>query len=106
MSSFLHFIAALSGDIRADIFRATLPSVVRFAQAFPPLIDDCVMYLLQLGRIVHSQVGLGRANRLPQTIHIEATSSYNSIIETERLFEEVQRTFRELTETVVASSVY
>lgn len=109
----LHFcislsaITALSGDIRADIFRATLPSVVRFAQAFPPLIDECIMYLLQLGRIVHSQVALGRANRLPQTIHIEGTSSYNSIIETEKLFEEVKSTFIEITESVVvASKVY
>lgn len=80
--------------------------MVRFAQAFPPLIDDCIMYLLQLGRIVHSQVALGRANRMPQAIHIEATSPYNSIVETERLFEEVQRTFRELTETVVATTIY
>lgn len=104
--SFLLIIAALAADIRADIFRATLSSVVRIAQAFPPLIDDCIMYLLQLGRIVHSQVALGRANRLPQAIHIEATSSYNAVMETERLLEEVQRTFKELTQTVVAASVY
>lgn len=79
---------------------------MRFARAFPPLIDDCIMYLLQLGRIVHSQVALGRANRLPQTIHIEATAPYNAVLETEMLFEEVQQTFRELTETVVATTIY
>lgn len=79
---------------------------MRFTQAFPPLIDDCVLYLMQLGRIVHSQVALGRANRMPQAIHIEATSPYNSIVETERLFEEVQQTFQQLTETVLAKTIY
>ncbi|XP_053695258.1 integrator complex subunit 2 isoform X2 [Sabethes cyaneus] len=58
-------LGVLSGDTRIEMFRTVLPSIARFAEAFPPLIEECIMFLLQLGRIAQSQSALGRSASLP-----------------------------------------
>ncbi|XP_058467120.1 integrator complex subunit 2 isoform X2 [Malaya genurostris] len=58
-------LGVLSGHTRIEMFRAILPCIIRFAEAFPPLLDECIMILLQLGRISVSQSAIGRPASLP-----------------------------------------
>ncbi|XP_055614252.1 integrator complex subunit 2, partial [Uranotaenia lowii] len=58
-------LGVLSGDTRIEMFRSVLPCIVRFSEAFPPLLDECILFLMQLGRIVESQTALGRSASLP-----------------------------------------
>lgn len=41
----------LSSENRAELFVPTLPALVRICEAFPPLVDDVVSLLFQVGRI-------------------------------------------------------
>lgn len=43
-------------DKKPSFFLMTLPALVRICKAFPPLCDDAVALLLQLGRMVHSHL--------------------------------------------------
>lgn len=50
---FLRLVLPSSG--RTEIYLPALPSLVRIATAFPPLVDDIVSFLVQLGRVCLSQ---------------------------------------------------
>ncbi|KAK2149076.1 hypothetical protein LSH36_469g02027 [Paralvinella palmiformis] len=39
-----------------DFYQPTLPALVRIGRAFPPLCDDIIEFLLQLGRIINSKL--------------------------------------------------
>jgi len=45
-----------------DFYTASLPSLVRFCRAFPPLCDDAISLLLQLGRSVHAHLSTVNAS--------------------------------------------
>ncbi|ELT98571.1 hypothetical protein CAPTEDRAFT_226349 [Capitella teleta] len=49
-------IRVLPSKERADFFTATVPAVARIARAFPPLCDDIVSLLLQIGQICRSHL--------------------------------------------------
>lgn len=51
-------LMVLSNDNRIEMFRGILPCIIRFAEAFPPLLEDCMLFLQQLGRIAESQASL------------------------------------------------
>lgn len=53
-------VGLLTSDARIEMFRSTLPVIPRFAEAFPILVDECINFLMQLGRILHTQKALGR----------------------------------------------
>ena len=54
--------AVLPHSSLPDFYIASLPSLVRFCRAFPPLCDDAVSLLLQLGRIVHAHLATVNAS--------------------------------------------
>lgn len=58
MNTLSTLLGVLSNDNRIEMFRAILPCIVRFAEAFPPLLEDCILFLQQLGRIAESQAAL------------------------------------------------
>lgn len=103
-------LTVLSNDVRVEMFRAILPCVVRFAEAFPPLLDDCILFLMQLGRIAESQSALGRSISLP-TLSLSPGSRVR--VQTrraqcaEKLIEEIQETFSKLLdEAVMKPQIY
>ena len=97
-------LGILSSDTRIEMFRAVLPCIVRFAEAFPPLLDDSTQFLMQLGRIAESQAMLGRKtesmpavifNRIKLDEHAAKTKN------AEKLVEEVRETFTKVCEEAV-----
>ena len=97
-------LGILSSDTRIEMFRAVLPCIVRFAEAFPPLLEDCSQFLMQLGRIAESQAVLGRKiesmpaatfNRIKLDEHAAKTKN------AEKLVEEVRETFTKVCEEAV-----
>uniref|UniRef100_A0A8W7PSY0 Integrator complex subunit 2 n=1 Tax=Anopheles coluzzii TaxID=1518534 RepID=A0A8W7PSY0_ANOCL len=99
-------LGVLSGDTRIEMFRAVLPCIVRFAEAFPPLLDECILYLLQLGRIVQSQTALGRSTSLPSLFvgqECKRRSQSGQLQHAESLVDEVRETFVKLLDAAVLS---
>lgn len=47
-------LATLPASKRAAFFIPTLPTLVRFCRAFPPLCDEAIGFLLELGRVAAS----------------------------------------------------
>lgn len=45
----------MSSNNRVELFQPTLPALVRICEAFPPLVDDVISLLTQLGRISMSE---------------------------------------------------
>lgn len=93
----------LTGDTRIEMFRAVLPCIVRFGEAFPPLLDDCLQFLMQLGRISESQAALGRSVSMP-TLFLSPTKlkAHNKKSKNaEKLVDEVKDTFSKLVEKAV-----
>uniref|UniRef100_A0A182PAA8 Integrator complex subunit 2 n=1 Tax=Anopheles epiroticus TaxID=199890 RepID=A0A182PAA8_9DIPT len=99
-------LGVLSGDTRIEMFRAVLPCIVRFAEAFPPLLDECIQYLLQLGRIVQSQTALGRSTSLPSLFvgqDCKRRTQSGQMQHAESLVDEVRETFTKLLDAAVLS---
>lgn len=70
INTLITLLGILSTNSRIEMFRPILPCIVRFAEAFPPLLDDCVQFLMQLGRIIESQAVIGRKTEpLSSIIH-------------------------------------
>lgn len=98
-------VGLLSSDARIEMFRATLPCIVRFSEAFPPLLDDSVNFLMQLGRIVHSQATLGRSAVSIPTLalipgsKIKAKSKRTKVAD--KLVEDIRKTFSKLLQEAV-----
>ena len=66
MYGFGSIVAVLSSDSRPEFFLPTLPALARVARAFPPLIDDVITLLVQLGKISTSHLSIvGACIRLP-----------------------------------------
>lgn len=103
-------LGVLSNDTRVEMFRAILPCIVRFAEAFPPLLEDCTLFLMQLGRIADSQAALGRSISLP-TLSLSPCSRIRAQTRqaqfAENLVEEVRTTFAKLLdEAVLKPKIY
>lgn len=97
-------IPILTNDVRVEMFRAVLPCIVRFSEAFPPLIEDCILLLMQLGRIAESQASLGRSISLPSLslspcsrIRVQARRAQ----QIEKMVEEVQEIFSKLLDDAI-----
>jgi integrator complex subunit 2 len=97
-------LGILSSDTRIEMFRAVLPCIVRFAEAFPPLLDDCTQFLMQLGRIAESQAVLGRKTESMPAVNFNRIKLDEHAAKTknaEKLVEEVRETFEKVLEDAV-----
>lgn len=54
LSRLSSLLATLPASKRASFFTPTLPTLVRFCRAFPPLCDEATSFLLELGRVAAS----------------------------------------------------
>ncbi|XP_030378999.1 integrator complex subunit 2 [Scaptodrosophila lebanonensis] len=52
-------LSLLTSSAKCKFLRNVLPAIVRFAETFPILADDCVNILMNTGRSLHSQSSLG-----------------------------------------------
>jgi integrator complex subunit 2 len=86
------------------MFQAVLPCIVRFGEAFPPLLDDCILFLMQLGRIAESQTSLSRSVSMP-TLYFNSgtklTQHNKKVQSSEKLVAEVAETFSKLLDKAV-----
>lgn len=92
-------LGILSSDTRIEMFRAVLPCIVRFSEAFPPLLDDCTQFLMQLGRIAESQAVLGRKTESMPAVNFNRIKLDEHAAKTknaEKLVEEVRETFEKV----------
>ena len=97
-------LGILSSDTRIEMFRAVLPCIVRFGEAFPPLLDDCIQFLMQLGRIAESQAVLDRKTDSMPTLFISRIKLKEHNAKTknaEKLVDEVRETFGKLCDEAV-----
>ncbi len=46
----------MSLEARPEFFLPTLPALVRICKVFPPLCDEAVSFLMQLGRVTSSHL--------------------------------------------------
>ncbi|XP_055912059.1 integrator complex subunit 2 [Eupeodes corollae] len=60
VSTVLTLLGLLSNDAKVEMFSKILPAIVRFSEAFPVLLDDCISFLMQAGRSLYSRDTLGR----------------------------------------------
>uniref|UniRef100_A0A336MQH9 CSON004873 protein n=1 Tax=Culicoides sonorensis TaxID=179676 RepID=A0A336MQH9_CULSO len=101
-------LGVLSNDMRIEMFRPILPCIIRFGEAFPPLLDDCALFLMQLGRVVESQNALGRSQSVPALIgYMGKTSTNVKLRQINKLVEEIKDTFAKLlNDAVLKPKIY
>lgn len=103
-------LGLLTSDTRIEMFRSVLPALVRFAEAFPPLIEECVLILMQLGRLTDAQSSLGRSLSLPSLslspcskIRIQSRKA----LSVDKMMDEIRETFGKLLdEAVLKPKIY
>lgn len=104
INTLITLLGILSSDARIEMFRTILPCIVRFAEAFPPLLDDCIQFLQQLGRIAESQAVLGRKTESIPSIIFDRYKLDEYSMRTksaETLLEEVRETFVKICEKAI-----
>jgi integrator complex subunit 2 len=111
INTLLTLLGILSGDARIEMFRAVLPCIVRFLEAFPSLFEDCLQFLMQLGRVAESHAVLGRKSETFPAIVINhvKTGEDNSTKtkKAEKLVEEIRDTFTQLcSEAVLKPKIF
>nr|CAD7568732.1 unnamed protein product [Timema californicum] len=93
-------LGVLPSVSRAQLFTPVLSSLVRICRAFPPLVDDTVQLLLQLGRMCEAQKSL--IGSMPSHADFESDMKLN-----EMLCDESRRTYIHiLKEAVLKVQVY
>lgn len=105
ISSLSSLIGLLSSDTRIEMFRSVLPSLVRFAEAFPPLLEECVLILMQLGRLADAQSSLGRSVSLP-SLSLSPCSKIRvqsrKALSLDKMMDEIRETFGKLLDEAVS----
>lgn len=104
-------VGLLTSEGRIEMFRSTLPVIPRFAEAFPILVDECINFLMQLGRILHTQTALGRNSFPipPLALHPGSKSKTKAMYAqySDDLFLEVRQTFLDvLLKTISTIRIY
>ncbi|XP_046680245.1 integrator complex subunit 2 [Homalodisca vitripennis] len=84
-------VTVLSSENRAELFVPTLPALVRICEAFPPLVEDVVSLLTQVGKVCLAEA-CSHGNYKPANLmHWQAVASDQT--SDHILVGEIQRTF-------------
>ena len=75
-------LTVLSVDERKALFEPTLPSMVRFCKAFPPLIEDVTGLMLQYGRVCISEASLSHTAS-PKNVDLSIEEDLRGILSKE-----------------------
>lgn len=110
INSLSTLLGLLSSDTRIEMFRSALPSLVRFAEAFSPLTEECVSILMQLGRLADAQSSLGRSISLP-SLSLSPCSKIRvqsrKTLSVDKMMDEIRDTFGKLLdEAVLKPKIY
>lgn len=65
VNSLSTLLSLLTSEARVEMFRSIMPCLVRFAEAFPPLVEECMLILMQLGRLADAHGSFQRSNSMP-----------------------------------------
>ena len=74
LSRLSSLLATLPASKRASFFTPTLPTLVRFCRAFPPLCDEATSFLLELGRVAASHASASAGFSLGKIFIFESFS--------------------------------
>lgn len=110
INSMSTLLGLLTSDTRIEMFRAVLPSLVRFGEAFPPLIEECIMILMQLGRLADAQGSLRRSISLP-SLSLSPCSKIRvqsrKALSVDKMMDEIRDTFGKLLdEAILKPKIY
>lgn len=110
INSLSTLLGLLPSDTRVDMFRSILPCLVRFGEAFPPLIEECILILMQLGRLADAQSSFGRSISLP-SLSLSPCSKMRAQsrkeLAVDMLIDEIREAFaRLLDEAVLKPKIY
>ncbi|XP_055840595.1 integrator complex subunit 2 isoform X2 [Episyrphus balteatus] len=106
VSTVLTLLGLLSNDAKVEMFNKILPAIVRFSEAFPVLLDDCISFLIQAGRSLYSRDNLGRdascTALLPLQTSSKSTSNLRNAQSTKKLVLAVEQSFSNLMDDAVS----
>ncbi|XP_013102705.2 integrator complex subunit 2 [Stomoxys calcitrans] len=91
-------LSLLSTEAKCKYLRNILPSLIRFAEAFPILTDDCVNILMLTGRSLYSQSTLGINSTQMQ---LTANSRHKCFKEAPRYIAMIEEAFETLITKIV-----
>lgn len=74
VSTLITLLGLLSNDAKIEMFNKVLPAIVRFSEAFPVLLDDCINFLMQAGRSLFSRENLGKDTSCIQILPLQTSS--------------------------------
>ena len=69
LSRLSSLLATLPASKRVAFFTPSLPALVRFCRAFPPLCDEATGFLLELGRVAASHASASVGHPLGKSQH-------------------------------------
>ncbi|XP_064619971.1 integrator complex subunit 2-like [Lineus longissimus] len=105
-------LGVLTADSRSKFFLPVLPALVRIGQAFPPLCEDIINLLTQLGHVCAAHISATRnklvtsSKRDEDDIFRAQPNISQSTSEDHKLFEELTHTFSQIVQnTVIVKSV-
>uniref|UniRef100_A0A8D9APX7 Integrator complex subunit 2 n=1 Tax=Cacopsylla melanoneura TaxID=428564 RepID=A0A8D9APX7_9HEMI len=94
-------LGVLPSNSRNELFSKVLPAFVRICEAFPPLVEDSLSLLSQLGRICVSENALAG---VPAKINTDGTKNVNT---NQTLCEAIETTFAEIIQkSVLKTKIY
>lgn len=110
VNSLSTLLGLLPSDARVEMFRSILPCLVRFAEAFPPLLEECILILMQLGRLADAQASFQRSSSMPSlSIASSCTrrAQTRDTVKVNFMMDEIRETFSKLLdEAVLKPKIY
>ncbi|XP_005179405.2 integrator complex subunit 2 [Musca domestica] len=91
-------LSLLSTEAKCKYLRNILPSIIRFAEAFPILTDDCVNILMLTGRSLYAQSTLGINSTQMQ---LTASSRHRCFKEARRYIAMIEEAFETLISNII-----
>ncbi|XP_075220865.1 integrator complex subunit 2 isoform X2 [Lycorma delicatula] len=103
VNTLMTLLTVLSSSNRLELFQPSLPALVRICEAFPPLVDDVVALLTQLGRISMAEASRSTSACLTLDEGYNPDLRYTGVTNTmnDCLVGEIQYTFAQILERAV-----
>ncbi|XP_012161809.1 integrator complex subunit 2 [Ceratitis capitata] len=91
-------LSLLSSNAKCKFLSNILPALIRFAEAFPILVDDCINILMLTGRSFHSQGTLGIS---PTQMQLTSSTKRNCFKDNQQYISMIEEAFETLIKKIV-----